>query len=286
MLETNHWPWPVQAERSRAAAPAGKEGLPMILPHRVEGSGDGLAVLMVHPLGADQTFWDECRKHFGPGILTVSCDLRGSGNSPDLAEPLTLDSTVDDLETLRQYLGLERLAVMGCAVGAMAATAYAARYGGRTAALVASNPGFRVTPEGAANLRERSELVRSSSMAALLPGAIENAFVGFADTRARHDYEARFLRQRPENYAFAALGAAEADISGCGAAISCPVLLVVGRNDRLFGIAHATPMATAIPQAELVEFPEGAHFIPYQQPREFGATVSAFLTRNGLARQR
>ena len=255
----------------------------MILSYRDEGRKNGLPLLLIHPLGADQTLWDECRKHFGPGIRTVSCDLRGSGNSPDLAEPLTLDRTAEDIEVLRQHLGLDRIVVAGCAVGAMAATAYAARYPDRTMALIACNPGFRITPEGAANLRQRAELVRRSGMAALLPSAIENAFVGLAETRGRRDYEERFVRQSPENYAFAALGAAEGDISALCPPISCPVLIVAGGNDRLFGMPHAVPMAEAIRQAELVEFADGAHFIPYQQPHEFGKTVAAFLARNGLA---
>jgi pimeloyl-ACP methyl ester carboxylesterase len=253
----------------------------MILSHRDEGQKNGLPLLLIHPLGADQTLWDECRKHFGPDIRTVSCDQRGSGNSPDLVEPLTLDRSVKDIEVLRQHLGLDRIVVAGCAVGSMAATAYAARYPDRTTALIACNPGFRITPEGAANLRERAELVRHSGMSALLPSAIDNAFIGFAGTQGRRAYEARFARQNPVNYAFAALGAAEGDISALCPAISCPVLIIAGRNDRLFGMAHAARMAEAIRHAELMEFPDGAHFIPYQQPREFAKTVAAFLERTG-----
>jgi hypothetical protein len=45
----------------------------MILAHRVDGAATGLPVLLIHPLGADQTFWDECRPHLGPGIQTISC---------------------------------------------------------------------------------------------------------------------------------------------------------------------------------------------------------------------
>lgn len=254
----------------------------MTLSYRIEGEPSGMPIVMIHPLGADQSFWDECRSHFGPGCRTVSCDLRGSGASPDLEEPLTIEKAAADIEDLRRSLGLDRVVIMGCAVGAMTAAAYAARHPQHTAALVMSNPGFRITPEGRTNLFERAAFVRKSGMAALLPQAIENAFIGYGETAGRRQYEDRFVRQRPENYAFAALGAAESDISSYTTRITCPFLLTPGRNDRLFGAAHADAVAEQIRQAERVEFSKGAHFIPYQQPREFGAAVSAFLDRHGL----
>lgn len=254
----------------------------MILAHRVEGQATGLPLLLVHPLGADQTFWDECRRHMGGGVRTFSCDLRGSGASPDLTEPLTLDTVGADIEDLRRHLGLDKMVLVGCAIGAMATAAYAARYPGRTAAVIMSNPGIRISPAGAENLRGRAQLVRQSGMTALLPAAIENAFVGYAESPGRAAYEARFASQKPENYALAALGAATADIGKHTRRIACPVLLVPGRNDRLFGSEHTNEIAANIPQAAVLQFEEGAHFIPYQQPREFGAAVSAFLTGCGL----
>ncbi len=254
----------------------------MILAHRVEGPSGGLPILLIHPLGADQTFWDGCRRHMGAGVQTISCDLRGSGASPDLTEPLRLEAAVADVEQLRRHLAIEKMVVIGCAVGAMAAAAYAARHVGETLAVIMSNPGIRVAPAGAENLRQRAKLVRQSGMTALLPAAIENAFVGYADGPARNQYEARFISQKPENYALAVLGAATSDVTDDCRRIACPVLLVPGKNDRLFGREHTDEIAANIPQAKIVAFDAGAHFIPYQQPREFGAAVSAFLKLSGL----
>jgi 3-oxoadipate enol-lactonase len=252
----------------------------MILSHRVSGNPAGIPLIMIHPLGADQSFWDGCRGHFGPSVLTVSFDLRGIGASPDLDEALTLEQSAADIEALRQHLGFGRIVLIGCAVGAMAAAFYAAQYPEHTAGLVMSNPGFRITSEGRANLIQRAQFVRKAGMAALLPQAIENAFIGYGETDARRQYESRFVRQKAENYAFAAIGAADADISMCTARIACPVLLTPGRNDRLFGTPHAAAIMETIAQATSVEFSEGAHFIPYQQPEEFGAVVATFLDQH------
>lgn len=274
--------WAGDSKGSPRAAQRGDNETTMNLAHRVEGPAAGLPLLLIHPLGADQSFWDECRRHMGAGLKTVSCDLRGSGASPDLTAPLTLDTVVADIERLRHHLRLDRMVVVGCAVGAMAAAAYAARYPGHTLGVIMSNPGIRVSAAGADNLRRRAQIVRQSGMSALLPDAIENAFVGYAATPGRRAYEARFVGQKSENYALAALGAATADITGDTRRITCPVLLVPGRNDRLFGPEHADEIAANSTQATILPFKEGAHFIPYQQPHEFGAAVSAFLMQCGL----
>ncbi|MEP7457331.1 alpha/beta hydrolase [Phyllobacterium sp. SB3] len=252
------------------------------LTYEVQGKRDGIAILMIHPLGADRRFWDETRFYLNSLLSTVSCDLRGSGCSPDLDRPLTLDMVSDDIESIREELGLTRMVVAGCAVGAMAAARYAVRYPEIVAALVMSNPGFRITPEGKANLSQRADVVRKQGMQSLLPQAIENAFFGYYDTERCRLYEERFVRQKPENYALAALGVADGDISADFRSIVCPVLLVPGTNDRLFPAPHTREILNLLPNADVAEFPQGAHFIPYQQPQEFAAAVSAFLERRNL----
>ncbi len=91
------------------------------------------------------------------------------------------------------------------------------------------------------------------------------------------DHVGMGLSEKPENYAFATLGAAQSDISADCKKIGCPVLLVPGDNDKLFGREHTDEMAANIPQAKVIPFAKGAHFIPYQQPAEFAATVTSFL---------
>ena len=254
----------------------------MPLAYDIAGDAGGTAVMMIHPLGADRTFWHETCALLGPGLRTTTCDLPGSGESQPLSAPLTMERTVREIEALRNELGIGRMIVIGCAVGAMAGAAYTAAHADNVAALIMSNPGIRIAGDAASALHERAELVRRAGMAALLPGAIENAFFGYAGTEARRRYEARFLAQSPENYAFAAMGAAGSDVAGCFERIACPVLLVRGVGDKLFQQQHAQEIMALAPEAELVEFADGAHFIPYQQPSRFAEVVSDFIDRHAL----
>lgn len=254
-----------------------------MLAYDVDGRADGLALMLIHPLGADRRFWAACRTAFGPGVRTVACDLRGAGRSPRPAGPLTLETSVADLEVVRERIDAERIVVVGCAVGAMIAALYAAQHPERTAALVMANPGIRITEAASADLATRAEKVRRTGMAALLPQALDNAFAGCTDAAARQRYEEHFLAHDAEGYALAALGLSGADLTDALTHIRCPVLLVPGGMDRLFPPAvHAREIAARITRVETVELADGAHFIPYQQPQRFAAAVSAFLDRAGL----
>ena len=46
--------------------------------------------------------------------------------------------------------------------------------------------------------------------------------------------------------------------------------------------ANAKEIAGRVPHAKVVEFADGAHFIPYQQPVRFAATVADFLDHHHL----
>lgn len=83
--------------------------------------------------------------HGGPGVDHTTCrpvlsplreiaqlvyfDHRGHGRSArGNPETYTLDNNVEDLEALRQHLGLERIGLLGFSYGGMVALAYASRY--------------------------------------------------------------------------------------------------------------------------------------------------------------
>ena len=59
----------------------------------------------------------------------VYFDHRGQGRSARGAkETYTLDNNVEDMEALRQYLGLDKIIVLGSSYGGMVALSYAIRY--------------------------------------------------------------------------------------------------------------------------------------------------------------
>ena len=73
-------------------------------------------------------------------------DNRGSGRSvPCDPEPCTLEENVEDVEALRDYLGLEHIDLFGSSYGGMIAQGYAVNYPDRVSNLILGStaPSFR-----------------------------------------------------------------------------------------------------------------------------------------------
>lgn len=78
-------------------------------------------------------------------------------------------------------------------------------------------------------------------------------FLAMADACKRHDAEERLHE------------------------ISCPVLIVAGAKDQVVGVQASIEMADAIPQAQLIIYPDYGHAV-YDEAKDFHDCVLNFLT--------
>ena len=106
---------------------------------RVTGDADGRPLLLVHPLAANLTFWDDFVAALGPRFRCVVYDQRGFGGSLAPSRPWTLDDHVRDIEWVREQAGLQRFAIMGNAVANIMALHYAHRHPARIDAVQAAD---------------------------------------------------------------------------------------------------------------------------------------------------
>jgi 3-oxoadipate enol-lactonase len=256
--------------------------MPAGLNHTVHGEPRGTALLLVHPLGADLRFWDEFAVIWPQPIALIACDLRGSGQSPRARAPVPLDQHVDDIEALRRDIGVDTLIPVGCAIGAMPVACYAAAHPTRVAALVLSNPALKTSLQARAMLAQRAERVRAGGMDAILPDAVDRAFLD-QPRDARYDrYYRMFARQDAEAYALSALAALDADITGELGRVRCPTLVVAGRHDALLPPETSRDVHALLQDAAIAVVEEAAHFVPYQRAQEFADLIAAFLRGRGM----
>lgn len=100
---------------------------PHILHIEESGSPDGLPVVFIHG-GPGAGCDDNSRRYFDPSLYRIICfDQRGCGRSTPHAS-LELNSTwhlVEDLERIREYLGIEQWLLFGGSWGSTLALAYA-----------------------------------------------------------------------------------------------------------------------------------------------------------------
>ncbi|ADH90800.1 alpha/beta hydrolase fold protein [Ancylobacter novellus DSM 506] len=250
-----------------------------LLNHRLTGEKRDFALLLIHPLGADLSIWDDFVAALDGRVTTLAMDLPGSGGSPGPGRPVGLAEQAEALEALRGALGIEKLCPIGIAVGAMTAATYAATHPARTSALILTNPTPASAPQARQMLADRAEAVRQGGIAAVLPGAVDRSFLEMPRDARYERYMNRFSAQDPEAYALAVLAAAEADASTALRAIDSPTLLVPGRHDVLLPMERTEAVAKLVPHARIAVMEHAAHFVPYQQPAAFAALVLDFLGR-------
>ena len=247
-----------------------------------QGKAGSPAIFLIHPLGGDLTFWNDCIACWGPDVSTLACDLRSAGRSPASLAPVTIAQHVADLEALRLALGIGSIVLVGCAIGAMTATHYAATHTDVTQALVLVSPTPKTTPVAAKMLADRAELVSQSGMASILPDAIDKAFEQQVKGATYQRYYERFAAQNADAYVQSIRGILNADVTADLQSIQCPTLVIGAGHDLLLPPALSLQVHELVKKSEFQIMTEAAHFAPLQHPERFAERVGSFLARNGI----
>jgi proline iminopeptidase len=233
-----------------------------------------------------------------PGRL-VLVDPRGTGRSDTPADLTTCrcDRLVDDVEALREHLGVERFDLLGHSAGANLAVSYAARFPDRVARLVLVTPstfavGVTTTPHHRRDvlgrradhpLFERVSTAFERIAAGQAADGDWEAIVPFtygrwdADAQAHH--AAQEGRQNPEvAAAHTAEGAFDPPTTRAAlATLPAPVLLIAGELDLGMPPAVVAEFAALFPDATFHVQQGAGHFPWLDDPARFTSPITEFL---------
>lgn len=147
-------------------------------------TGQGPALFLIHGIGARKTAFDRLAEGLADRFTCIAYDLRGHGDSPLPQGRFGLDDLVDDLEALREKLGVEAAHFAGHSLGGMIGPAYARRYPDRVLSLgLWSTAAFR-TEEDSARVRAVVAKMRADGIGPTLDTLTARWFTdGFAAAR-------------------------------------------------------------------------------------------------------
>jgi 3-oxoadipate enol-lactonase len=253
--------------------------------YQIDGAVDASRPWLVfsHSLACDHTMWEPQVAAFARTFNVLRFDTRGHGASSAPVGEYTLEQLADDLKGLLDALKIERCHFVGLSMGGMIGQVAALRFPLRFASLVLADTTSRYPAEMRGVWDERIAAVRTAQgMSAIVPATLERWFT------------ASFRERRPDVVA----GIAEriratpvAGYVGCAHAISrinltarlptiaCPVLVIVGEEDRGTPPAMAEEIVQAIAGARLQRIPQAAHLSNLEQPEAFNAALGGFLAR-------
>jgi proline iminopeptidase len=226
----------------------------------------------------------------------VYFDHRGQGRSArGNSEKYTLHENVEDMEALRQYLGIGPIVSIGTSYGGMVAMAHAARYPEAVAHLI-----LVATAAHAGFISRARELVTQCGTAEQV-AQYEDLFAGHLDTPEKLR---RYFAVMGQLYSFkydAALANASLDRGilspealnqayapgGCMRnfdlrpelhLITAPTLILAGRHDWICPPEFSEAIHAHIPGSDLRIFEESSHFIRADEPQKFLDVVAARLS--------
>lgn len=222
--------------------------------------------------------------------------LRGVGRSP-LPADVELGSfwrQAEDLDRLREHLGLARMLLLGHSAGTRLAISYAARFPDRLAGLVLVTPpaGYLVdVPSDVPALveRRRGEPAFDAAVAAWAAGPASTDDAGFnawQRTVAPLGYAAWGERERAHAagawYSYAANRAyfsvdVPDDLAARLGAVTAPVLVLAGARDCSAGVAPVVALAGLFRSADVTVLDDCGHFPWVEQPAAFRNAVDTFL---------
>jgi proline iminopeptidase len=243
--------------------------------------------------GADHT---SDRPTFAPlshKLQFVYFDHRGQGRSARGArETYTLDNNIEDMEALRQYLGLEKIVVIGSSYGGMVALSYAIRYPQNVSHLIVicTVGDCRFLSRAQELLAERGTEEQKAIAQRLWNGAFENEeqlgeFFQVMRSLYSFTYDPHSQQQilnsmilSPDaiNVAFSGFLRSYSVLDQLHK-ITSPTLVIGGRHDWICPPEFSEEIASKIPHAQLRIFENSGHLIRVDEPDALREAITTFL---------
>ncbi|MGW6664348.1 MULTISPECIES: alpha/beta fold hydrolase [Peribacillus] len=233
----------------------------------------------------------------------IYIDQRGCGRSEGGPQSTyTLENNVEDLEALRNYLGLGKVIVSGHSYGGMVAQKYAIRYPDSVVALllIATSPSHIFGEEALVKIEETGTDDQRRMARLLFEGTMEKQQMAefsivmeplyFYSSRGkvRSEAEKEIMRKKKSNFNLEAANEGVKflktfDLVDQLNQIECPTLVAGGRHDWITPVEASILIAEKIPGSELIIFEKSCHYLFIDENWEFISRISSFINeRFGL----
>ena len=242
--------------------------------------GEGTPLLLLHGTTQNRTAWDMVRAALpaDTGYAAVMVEFPGSGESAMPSGPLTTEALADQAAAVMAHLGHDRYHVAGYSLGAVAATAVAARHAERVASAtllcgwVATDARMRITFELWQKLIAVSpELFMHYALAdgftaeglAMIEPMVPMMLGMAADAVA------------PGSHAHLELDKV-VDLTAMLPAITAPTLVISGEQDRWVDMRHGRALADGIAGSRFEVLPAG-HVVIQEMAADIAALLAAHI---------
>jgi pimeloyl-ACP methyl ester carboxylesterase len=253
------------------------------LAYEVEGSGEPM--LLIHGAHIADALQPLVAEPALERFQRIRYHRRGLGGStrPVETEPTTVAAQAQDAVRLLDHLGMDRAHLVGHSWGGTIALELAAQHPTRVASLVLLEPALPMTPAGAAFGRVMAPLTERYQA-----GDAEGAVHGFLALVGDRNWRVTIEQTVPGGIDQAVKDAAtffETELPGPTwsfgpeqvAAITCPMLSVLGSRSSPLFVQSRQLLHTWFPACRDADIPGTTHLLQMQAPRPVAEAIAAFL---------
>lgn len=241
-----------------------------------QGNRDKQPIVFIHGFPFDHTLWDEVIEDLKEDFYCIAYDIRGFGNSRVGNGQYTMESYVDDLETIITKLELQNVIVCGFSMGGYIALRASQRMQNFKALILANTT--------ATSDDDKAKLKR----AAAIKDITQNGVQPFLDTFFNAAFTKEFVKQNPQKVQEMQKRILSFDPVGIKGGLLAmlsrtdttqslekapPTLLITADKDEVIPAKAVKETASKIPKATVVKLANAAHVSMIEKPKEFIQTI-------------
>ena len=224
--------------------------------------GQGPPVLLLHGGLGNSEYWGHQVRHLAERFEVTVMDTRGHGRSPLASGPFSYKLLADDTAALLEHLRIPAASIVGWSDGAVT--------------------GLHLAITRPARVTRLFAVAGNATLAGMKAGGgKEPAFVEYFE-RCRTEY--RELSPQPEKWpellsGLRAMWRSEPNFTDRDlAGIRRPTTIALGEHDEVIRRDHTEQLARSVPGARKAILPGVSHFAMLQNPAQFNAALSEFLS--------
>jgi len=248
-----------------------------------EGPDDGPVIIFIHGFPFNKSMWDKQLKALKENYRVIAYDVRGHGDSDSGTGDFSIKLFADDLLAFMDALEIDKAMLCGLSLGGYIVLNAIENYPERFDAIILSDTTcIADTPEAKEKRMEAIESIKKDGVEKFADESIKNLFApeSFATKKEEIAAVKKMIVNTTKESLYKTLRAFYERKETCSkiSEIMTPVLIMVGKEDKITPPAAAQLMHEKINDSLLNIIVHAGHLSNIENPLEFNDHLKKFAT--------
>ena len=235
--------------------------------------GEGKPIIFSHGWMGECSVWNSQIEFFSEKYKVIAYDHRGHGKSDKPKDNYSVETLSNDLDSLIQGLNLEKVTLVGHAMGGMTALTFALNHPEKVSKMVLVGSTAKQSLSMRISLRIMMHIFPYESFIKI---GIDHNFSQPAEQTKKEAFNRAI--QTPKAVAYECLKESKNyDIRDRVSEIKIPTLIIVGENDKSTPIKMSRYLNGEIVGSKLKIIPQSKHIVMIDRPKELNEIIEEFI---------